>query len=98
MTFTVQDIITAASVLTAIGAIIAAAVRPFKILKRIDRVTTLTAYEVKLQGDMISTLFSHAISPKTIEELIATKEEYDQEHNKIMFDTIMKSDENSLIN
>lgn len=95
MTITADDIIKFAAVVAAVSALYVVITKPFKLLKRIDKVTTLTAYEVKLQGDMIATLFSHAISAKTIEDLMSAKEEYDKQHNKIMFDSIMQSDDDS---
>lgn len=92
MTITMDDIIKIAAAVGAVLGLYAIVIKPFNLLKRIDQVTTLTAYEVKLQGDMIATLFSHAISPKKIEELTLAKEEYDKQHTKIMFDSILERD------
>ena len=94
MTFTTDDIITLAAVVAAVGALYAIIAQPFKLLRHINHVTTFTAYEVQLQSDMISTLFDHAISPKSVDELTEIKKKYEQEYRNHMFKSMMESDSN----
>ena len=86
MTFTTDDIITLAAVVAAVGALYAIIAQPFKLLRHINHVTTFTAYEVQLQSDMISTLFDHAISPKSVDELTEIKKKYEQEYTLEIFE------------
>lgn len=92
MTFTVDDIIKLAAFVAAAGALYAVIAKPFRLLKRINQVTTFTAYEVQLQSEMISTLFDHAISPKSVDELTEIKQKYESEYRNRMFKSMMEID------
>lgn len=96
MTFTPEDIITLAAVVGAILALYAIIAKPLKLLYQINRVTTFTAGAVKLQSDMISILFDNAIAPKTADELTKIKADYDKANRDLMFDKIMKNDDDKI--
>lgn len=85
MTITAEQITTFAGVIAAIVALYTLFSKPFKTLKNIDRVTTITAKQVALHGEMIAGL----LDPKMITDqkgkhLASLKKQYDEEYRRIV--------------
>lgn len=86
MTITSEQILSFAGVVGAICGLWAIFSRPFKMLKRIDRVTSRTAKQVKLHGDMISELLDHAITNNNTGKMTAIKKLYDDTYRNMTDD------------
>lgn len=86
MTITSEQILSFAGVVGAICGLWAIFSRPFKTLKRIDRVTSRTAKQVKLHGDMISELLDHAITNNNTGKMTAIKKLYDDTYRNMTDD------------
>lgn len=86
MTITSEQILSFAGVVGAICGLWAIFSRPFKMLKRIDRVTSRTAKQVKLHGDMISELLDHAITNNNTGKMAAIKKLYDDTYRNMTDD------------
>lgn len=86
MTITSDQIVAIAGVISAIVGLYAIFSKPFKTLKRIDRVTSRTAKQVKLHGDMISELLDHAITNNNTGKMTAIKKLYDETYRNMTDD------------
>lgn len=91
MTITSDQIIALAGVVGAVCGLWAIFSKPFKLLKKIDRVTTRTAKQVKLHGDMISELLDHAITNNNTGRMSEIKKKYDETYRN-MTDDDMEDD------
>lgn len=86
MTITAEQIMTLSGVIMALVGLYALFAKPFKMIQRIDRVTTVTARQVKLHGDMISELLDHAITNNNTGKMADIKKQYDEKYRNAVFD------------
>ena len=84
-TISVQDIITIASIIAAIGAIYAVASKPFKAmhdvkdnLDKISETVEEISEDQKMQGDMIYQLLSHAATNNNTGEMQRALNQYNE--------------------
>lgn len=90
-TVTVQDIITLAAIIGAITVVWNWGKKPFDLMQKIYKVTTRTAKQVKLHGDMISELLDHAITNNNTGRMSEIKKKYDETYRN-MTDDEMEND------